>query len=341
MRVLIIGGTRRSGPYLVRELIADGHEVFIYHRGQNQVTFTDQMTVIQGDRKNYPEFVAQMADLAVDTVIDMIATNDQDIDAIVQTFAGRLRRYVVISSYEVYAAFEAAWTRQTSLQPVPIPETAPSRQSSIVYAQTPSYEKIPMEQAALQAYRLGRLPCTIVRYPALYGPRDVTPREWYYVRQALDRRPWIGVGGGGQSLFSRGYLPNMAHAVVCLLRHPQTDGEIFNAADEMALTNGQIIEMVGQILGHHWEMVPIPRTLMPPFVRSQALPFSPDPYDIEPHLLLDVHKIKCLAGYQDVVPVERALEETVLWLRDHPAPAGFLPVDHAAMDAAIERVAGL
>src|SRR3972149_53370 len=97
---------------------------------------------------------------------------------------------------------------------------ATSRQSSIVYAQTPSYEKIPMEQAALQAYRLGRLPCTIVRYPALYGPRDVTPREWYYVRQALDRRPRIGVGGGGQSLFSRGYLPNTAHAHECMLRHP-------------------------------------------------------------------------------------------------------------------------
>lgn len=341
MKVLIIGGTRRSGPYLVKELVEDGHEVTIYHRGQNRVGFTDKAIEIHGDRKDYPRFQEQMKQLHIDAVVDMIATNDSDVRAVVDAFRGRIQRYLVVSSYEVYDAFAAAWERRFSHQPVPIPEDAPLRAPGIVYGHSPDYEKIPMEQAALEARHTERFPCTIVRFPALYGPRDGTPREWYYVRQALDRRPWAAVAGLGQSLFTRGYLVNMAHTLVCLLRRPQTDGDIFNAADELALTNGQLITLVGEILGNRWEIVSLPRDLMPPFEKSQALPYSPDPYDIEPHLLLNVQKIRTQAGYRDVVPVHQALEETVLWLRDHPGSPDFMPVDYGALDRARKRLDGI
>ena len=29
---------------------------------------------------------------------------------------------------------------------------------------------------------------TILRYPIVYGPQQIIPLEWYFVRRALDRR---------------------------------------------------------------------------------------------------------------------------------------------------------
>jgi len=36
VRILLIGGTRFIGPYVVREIVAAGHQVAVYHRGQNE-----------------------------------------------------------------------------------------------------------------------------------------------------------------------------------------------------------------------------------------------------------------------------------------------------------------
>ena len=83
MRVLIIGGTRRAGPYLVEELLDRGHAVTCYHRGQNNVAFSERAGHIHGDRRQYPEFKRQMQEIEVDAVIDMMAADDQDVAAVV------------------------------------------------------------------------------------------------------------------------------------------------------------------------------------------------------------------------------------------------------------------
>mgnify|MGYP000050084111 CR=1 FL=1 len=104
----------------------------------------------------------------------------------------------------------------------------------------------------------------------------------------------------------------------------------------LGVTRAEIVEMIGEIMGHRWEVVPVPRHLLPRVPQSQGLPYSGDPYDIEPHLLLDLCKIKSELGYRDRVPVDVALERTVRYLRDNP-PAGAPPFDDAAWDEAIRR----
>lgn len=141
---------------------------------------------------------------------------------------------------------------------------------------------------------------------------------------------------GGQALFSRGYLQNMAHGVVLAVENPAAVGRIYNAADTQALSVRQIAEMVGNIMGHAWEVVPVPRQLLPRAAQTQGLPYSCDPYDIEPHLLLDLTRIRAELGYQDQVNVQEALERTVRWLCENPPQPGPAP-DYAALDQAIRK----
>jgi len=337
MRILIIGGTRRCGPYLVEELLERGHSVVCYHRGQHNISFSDGAQQIHGDRRDYMGFKEQMAGVKADVVIDMIASDDKDVQAIVRSFSKRIQRYICISTYHVYEAWEAAWKRIPSSQPVPIPEEAAKRKQLHPYGEQLRFDKLLVEAEALEAQKRGDFPVTILRWPALYGPRDTTPREWYYVKQALDGRRQIAVPDGGHALFARGYFENMAHTVVLAMDRHAASCRVYNAADVTALSLRQIVEMIAQIMGHSWEIVPVPRKLMPPAPQSQLLPYSCDPYDIQPHLLFDLTKIRTELGYRDVVPITTAMENTVKWLVDHHPPDEWLAVSYPEHDEATRK----
>lgn len=336
MRVLIIGGTRRCGPYLVEELLDRGHEVICYHRGQSKVAFSARAKQVLGDRKDRDVFKKQMSELNVDAVIDMIAVSGADVDAVAQAFRKKIRRYICISSYDVYEAYEAAWNHRPSLQPAPIPENAPKKKQLHFYES--DYEKILVEEKIREAQSNGYFSTTILRWPAIYGPRDPTPRDWYYVRQVLDGRRQIAVPDGGAALFSRGYMQNMAHSIVLALENTRAEGEVYNACDESTYSVRQIVRMIGEIMDHEWEIVSVPRALMPRAERTQGRPFSCDPFDIEPHLLLDISKIKADLGYKDIVPTRKALEATVAWLRDNRPQNSEPPsMDYGALDEVIRK----
>ncbi len=344
MQVLIIGGTRRCGPYLVEELLSQGHTVLCYHRGQHNISFSDGAQHLHGDRRDYAQFKEQMATIQADVVIDMMAGDDTDVRAVVEAFTGRIERYVCISSFEVYDAFEAAWNHHPSSQPVPIPEDAPKRQTLHLYGDQARYDKMLVEGEAMEADARGDFPVTLLRWPALYGPRDETPREWYYVKQALDGRPQIAVPDGGQSLYARGYFENMAHTAALAAENPAANGQAYNCADAVTLSLKQIVEMIGEIVGHSWEIVSVPRELMPTVPQSQALPYSCDPYDIEPHLLLDLTSIRTELGYRDLVPIRAAMEATVEWLMEERPSVAWLSPSYPEHDEAIRKaklIAGL
>lgn len=336
MKILIIGGTRRCGPYLVEELLDRGHDVTCYHRGQTNVAFSSRAKQILGDRRDREKFGKQMSGMDVEAVVDMIAVSEVDVATVAENLRNRIRRYVCISSYDVYQAYEDAWNHRSSLQPVPVPETAPKKNPSRIYES--DYDKVPVEEKVLDAQYQGYFATTILRWPALYGPRDPTPRVWYYVRQALDKRREIAIPNGGAALFSRGYLQNMAHSIALALENQKAENEIYNASDETTFSARQTAQLIGEIMGHEWEIVPVPRALMPKIASTQGLPFSCDPFDIEPHLLLDISKIKAELGYRDPVPARKAMENTVKWLSDNPPQKSeFAVVSYAALDEAIRK----
>lgn len=105
MRVLIIGGTSFIGPPLVRRLIAIGHEVGVFHRGQTQADLPAVVEHILGHRQDLGNHTEAFRRFAPEVVVDMIAFTEADAIGLLQTFLGLTRRTVIISSAEVHRAF--------------------------------------------------------------------------------------------------------------------------------------------------------------------------------------------------------------------------------------------
>ena len=66
MRVLIIGGTRFTGPRIVRQLTENSHEVAVMHRGQSSACVPGGVHAIVGDRNRLRDHADEIRAFAPD-----------------------------------------------------------------------------------------------------------------------------------------------------------------------------------------------------------------------------------------------------------------------------------
>ena len=112
MRVLIIGGTRNLGPSIIRALLADGHEITIFHRGRTLYDPPRGVEVLHGDRGQRADCERLVGRRDFDAVIDTTLYNDRDAAIAVDLLLGRIGQYIFISTGQVYLV---AYRRRTAL----------------------------------------------------------------------------------------------------------------------------------------------------------------------------------------------------------------------------------
>jgi nucleoside-diphosphate-sugar epimerase len=179
---------------------------------------------------------------------------------------------------------------------------------------------------------------TLFRYPLIYGPGQIIPREWLIVRRILDGRRRVIVADGGLTLRAAGYGENVGHALVLAADHPEASaGKAYNVGDEHTLTARQTIEVIGRALDCELEIVNLPMELATP-----ARPFLSAATSL--HGCVGVDAIRHDLGYRDVVPTVEAIGLTARDLRDNPVERGSEtemrlqdPFDYEAEDRLIER----
>lgn len=93
------------------------------------------------------------------------------------------------------------------------------------------------------------LPVTILRPGAVYGVGSVHPREYWFIKRALDQRPVQLLNWGGLSLFSMSNSRNIAELVRLAANSPRR--RVLNAVDDDPLTTGQIASITNTYLDHH------------------------------------------------------------------------------------------
>ncbi|MES3025400.1 MAG: NAD-dependent epimerase/dehydratase family protein [Pseudomonadota bacterium] len=183
--ILLIGGTRFIGKMLVQRLLTAGHQVTIATRGRAHDPFGERIGRIVVDRRDERAMLAAFAGKpAYDVVFDQLCYNPRDAAIAIKVFGGRVKRYVVASSIEVYRGLlgqqEHAFA-ETDLEIMaqPIDTNYPWHDSALA---SQSYVAGKL-QAEAYLYRDGSLPLVTVRLGhVLGGPdEDFTGRTAHYV----------------------------------------------------------------------------------------------------------------------------------------------------------------
>jgi nucleoside-diphosphate-sugar epimerase len=317
VQFLVIGGTRFTGPHVVRRLLAAGHAVAVFHRGQTRAELPPAVVTIHGDRKDLPAFAGAFARLAPQVVIDMVAYTERDALDLVRTFRGLARRLVVLSSMDVYRSYERLrGTADEAPDPTPSAEDSPLRRTLFPYRGLAKgeddllyhYEKILVERAV----RGGPdLPATLLRLPAVYGPGDDQRRTFEYLKRMDDGRPAIllnEVRAGWR--WSRGYVENVADAVALAATDERAAGRTYNVGERAACTEAEWVRRIGRATAWAGEVVGLPEADLPAHLRT--------PYDWRHDCVGDTGRLRRELGFEEPVSPEEALRRTVAWERAQP-----------------------
>jgi nucleoside-diphosphate-sugar epimerase len=230
-----------------------------------------------------------------------------------------------------YRGWMNPWLYDPPGLPVPIAEGAPAVRDAA--EDEKGYRIVRTEAAVFEHHP----EATHFRYPYVYGPYQLAPREWSIVRRVLDGRERIVVADDGLTLHHHGYTENLARGVLLATASPPTAaGKVFNIGDEEVLSVRQVVEIVAVALGHRFDVVSMPYDLAIP-----ARPLLAQP--LPTHRVLDLTSVRRDLGYRDAVPAREALAHTARWLAEHrPEPGGMEEsvltdtFDYAAEDRLID-----
>jgi nucleoside-diphosphate-sugar epimerase len=182
--ILVIGGTRYFGKLLVQRLVNAGHQVTIATRGLAHDPFGARIGRIRVDRRNQAAMGAAFANSAgYDIVYDQMCYSPLDAAIAVKVFAGKVQRYVMASTIDVYRGLLGRQQQpfaETDLNVLaqPIDTRYPWHDPKLA---TQSYVMGKL-QAEAYLYRDGTLPLVTVRIAhVLAGPEDFTGRLAHYV----------------------------------------------------------------------------------------------------------------------------------------------------------------
>lgn len=243
---LVIGGSGQIGRAAVPALLADGWDVRVLARHTADV---GDARLVRGDRAD-PDALDEALAGGVDVVVDVVAYDDRQAAPLVAR-ADRIGSAVVVSSAAVYvdAVGNGFETDELGAFPVPLgedqPTVAPGRGS---YAAG----KVALEQA----WAASSVPTTILRPGAIHGPGCVQPREWTFVKRALDGRDVRVLAYDGQSRFHTTATAVLGELVRLAARSP--GDRVLNAADPVAPTVAEIALAVDAAMGVTSRLVAVP-----------------------------------------------------------------------------------
>lgn len=180
--ILVIGGTRYFGKLLVQRLVRAGHRVTIATRGYAPDPFGARIERIRVDRRNETAMRTAFAGKRYDLVFDQMCYSPLDAAISVRTFAGKVGRYVMTSTIDVYRGVSPAGP---ALRESDLPVLAQRIDTGYPWHDpkraVESYVAGKV-QAEAYLYRDGSLPLVTARLAhVLGGPEEFTGRLSWYV----------------------------------------------------------------------------------------------------------------------------------------------------------------
>jgi nucleoside-diphosphate-sugar epimerase len=187
------------------------------------------------------------------------------------------------------------------------------------------YDKIAVERTVAND---PALPSTVLRLPMIYGPGDHLHRLRSLLTRMDDGRSAILLPESvARWRAPRGYVENVAAALVLAATRPEAAGRTFNVADARSDTELQWAASVAIEAGWRGHLVVLPDALTPAHLRAAG--------NLAQDWEADSSAIRADLGFAEPVPRDEAIRRTIAWERLTP----LLPQDVDAADYEAEEAA--
>lgn len=214
MRILIMGGTRFIGVYLTQLLVAQGHEVVLFNRG-NKPAPVEGVQQIQGDRTDAAQLKEKLQSQSFDAVFDNNGRELSDTQPLAEIFKGRVQHFIYMSSAGVY--------QKTDQLPHMEGDTVDPKSRHKGKHDTETY-------LAAEG-----IPFTSIRPTYIYGPMNYNDLEAWFFDRIVNDRP-IPIPGNGMHITQLGHCADLAKAMAAVLGNSQAIGQIYNVSGDRFVT---------------------------------------------------------------------------------------------------------
>jgi len=305
-RVLVLGGTRFLGPPIVRQLIEAGNDVIVFHRGEREPAGASGAEHVHGDFARLPEYVSGLSRRRPEVVLDVVPYIDKGGHG-VRHFRGVADRAVVVTSLDVYRAFAVAWgSEESQIEPMPLTEDSATRSvPSPDITPDVAFDNLEIEEALTDD---PALPVTVLRLPMIYGAADPQRRLARYVRRMNDGRAAIVLDEKiAERRWSRGYVENVAAAVVRAAVDERARGRTYNVAEMTAPTEAEWVGLLGEVCGWSGQVLVVPSERLPKSMRT--------PLRAEQDLFVSSTRLREELGYEEPVRLIDGVRCAIEWER--------------------------
>jgi nucleoside-diphosphate-sugar epimerase len=315
MKVLVTGATGFIGSFLVEALSNKGYEVTCLVRNTSNRRWLRHLRLqyLPGDLDDTDsyaeklgafEYIYHLAGLTkAASARDFYHANAECTQILVAAAAEMnpaLKRFLHVSSLAAAGP---------SFDGIPLIEDAPA-------APVSDYGKSKLEgEKAVLSFK-GMLPVTIVRPPAVFGPRDA---DFLYVFRAVQNRLFPYWGKSSYSLI---YVEDLVRGIILAAEKEEAAEKVYYLADSRIYTNDDILSTISSTLGRRAFRLRLPRKILPVLalllqkVQKKGI-INPDKIqEIRyPHWICDPARALKELGFHSETPLGEGFKKTADWYR--------------------------
>jgi len=315
LKVLITGATGFIGSHLTEALLNENFDVYCIVRNPLKLRFLQGLNVkiIQGDcsqketiekirwdfdyifnlsgitKATHPEEFFQSNYLGTKNLVEVVAERNPS-----------LKRFVHVSSLAAVGPCRDGKPVDEKTEPAPISEYGKSKL---------------MGEKAVEFFK-DRLPITIIRPPAVYGPRDSDFLTFFKM---------IKVGVVlylTEAIYSMIYVNDLVNGIITASKSEKAVGETFFIAESQPYDTHQIVEAISDAVGKRPVKIKIPKGIGMFFIRvfqkfDKKSIINSDKLKelVQPCWVCDTQKAEQLLGFKTKTKLKEGMEWTAKWYR--------------------------
>ncbi|MDI6864312.1 NAD-dependent epimerase/dehydratase family protein [Thermodesulfovibrio yellowstonii] len=315
MKALITGATGFIGSHLAEALLNENFELYCIVRNPLKLRFLQGLNVkiVQGDcsqketiekiswdfdyifnlsgitKATHPEEFFQSNYLGTKNLVEVVAERNPSV-----------KRFVHVSSLAAVGPCRDGKPVDEKTEPAPISEYGKSKL---------------MGEKAVEFFK-DKLPITIIRPPAVYGPRDSDFLTFFKM---------IKVGVVlylTEAIYSMIYVNDLVNGIITASKSEKAVGETFFIAESQPYDTHQIVEAISDAVGKRPVKIKIPKGIGMFFIRvfqkfDKKSIINSDKLKelVQPCWVCDTQKAEQLLGFKTKTKLKEGMEWTAKWYR--------------------------